>query len=343
VPPEWKPRLVTEEPGGCLDITPVPGAVAGVGGQAVGGADASVGTDANGATDALFMIGKCYPGYKFHDAGVYLVQASDRAGLGTSDDAQWQLTRLFPMPFVHRLQSFSHKDSVSLIVASIAETKDSPDDWSKPGTVYAATFHGALEEPDGPSPILADIHKNHGLRARRENGQTVLYISGVEGLYRALVPESSNGSWDFEQLAEGEISELSFIDIDGDGTDELVTIEPFHGNRLTVYRVRWTETGVAAKGALQLTPWLHHDLDYGHGLWTGFIGGRPSILISNRSGSRNLELLQPDTASGDALSVSTVAEGVGSAQIAVLPNGSSDLIFATNQERDEVALYEITA
>ena len=271
-PPEWRPELLAEGPGGVLDVSEVPG------------------------EQALFMIGGCYPGYDFHHAGIYLLE---------EQPGEWKRTRVFDLPFSHRLHALRSDGYMRLLVTSITQTKATPEEWGRPGAVYQVDFPEGPENSTPLRPILAELHKNHGFLLRTENGADRLYVSGVEGVYRANVPDTIEEAWAFEQYLPQEISELHFIDFDGDGMEELVTIEPFHGNRLVVYKLRGD----------QALPWLDHEIEYGHGLWTGMIGGVPSLLVGNRAGHKNLELLQLD---GPALSVTTIAEGSGTAQIAVL-------------------------
>jgi len=333
-PATWNVRTVADGPGGCLDVTPVPG------------------------HNALYMIGGSFVGYDFHRSGVYRL---DIPGPG-SPEVPGVPIRLFDLPFAHRLQSFRNDDGVHLIAASIAQSKRDRDDWSRPGAVYVADLGDGFAVPEGGAepptpaaragipgtvplplrPVLGELHRNHGLTTVH-NGAAVgsagsddtgwLYISGTEGTFRAPFPATNESLWEFERVFDHEISELFFIDLDNDGVDELVTIEPFHGDRLAVYRVD------RASGP-PLTLWLEKEIAFGHGLWTGTIGGAPSILVGNRSGHKNLEMVR---VSEGRLVTETIAEGTGTAQVAVVPDAGKrgDSIIASNQEQDEIVRYTI--
>lgn len=429
-PATWNVRTIADGPGGCLDVTPVPG------------------------HNAVYMIGGSFVGYDFHRSGVYRLDIPDP---GSPDPGSPEVPgvpiRLFDLPFAHRLQSFQNEDGVHLVAATIAQSKRDRDDWSRPGAVYVADLEDGLvvpergAEPPTPEaragipgvipfplrPILGELHKNHGLTTVRNGaaagsseaagnsdaagssnaagsnnaaadaagssnaavgaaaGAAVgsnaagssaaagrLYISGTEGTFCASFPATSASLWEFERVFDHEISELFFIDLDGDGIDELVTIEPFHGDRLAVYRLnegRHLPADALSGGAVPevalprgtrssgppsvgsrettysappaLTLWLEKEIAFGHGLWTGMIGGVPSILVGNRSGHKNLEMIR---VSEGRLVTETIAEGTGTAQVAVVSGGKAghpegpngpDYIIASNQEQDEIVRYTI--
>jgi hypothetical protein len=301
-PVRWNHSLVAEGPGGCLDVVALPGA------------------------DAVLMIGKCYAGYDFHRAGVYAAQLS---GLSTP-------VRLFDLPFLHRLHSYSTSEGIRLVAATIAQTKRNRDDWDRPGAVYVADIDAAAVFRDPPvddvplplRPVLPELRRNHGLLVQEDR----LYISGAEGTFRAALPQDTRELWHFEPVFDGEISELVFIDLDGDGAEEMVTIEPFHGDRLGVYR---SDGGIP--GELLTT----HSIAFGHGLWAGRILGVPSVIVGNRSGRGHLEMLQ--WSPRGTLEAITIAENTGTAQVAVVHGDDTDHIVATNQNSGEVVRYSVTA
>nr|MDA3948988.1 hypothetical protein [Spirochaeta sp.] len=293
--------------------------------------------------------------------------------------------RLFDLPFAHRLQSFLNQDGVHLVAATIAQTKDAAGDWTRPGAVYQADLGDGLTQPRPGAtpptdtarthipatvplplrPVLTEIHKNHGLIVDRGH----LYITGAEGTYRAALPRTNDDPWNFQHIWHQEISELQFIDLDGDGAEELVTIEPFHGDRLVIYKVTAEDTvpttGTTPSGGLpptvpaqtpvlHLHKWLEKRIDFGHGLWTGLLGGVPSILLGNRAGHKNLELIRVSTTAdrstpgahgtADRLITHTIAEGTGTAQVAVIHgyDKAPDSIIASNQEQGEIVRYTVS-
>jgi hypothetical protein len=161
-------------------------------------------------------------------------------------------------------------------------------------------------------------------------GQEYLLISGTEGLKATRLTDGGE-SWTWETWLEHEVSEMELCDLNGDGTPELVTIAPFHGDKLTVYRFvegEWVEMAESP-------------LDYGHGLWSGTILGRPAIIVSNRSGSKDLELLRLGS-DESTLERILLDRGVAAANIEVLEEENGVRLFTTNQESGEVAMYYLS-
>ena len=65
----------------------------------------------------------------------------------------------------------------------------------------------------------------------------VLLIAGSEGLYEVAVPGGADIPWRAERLLDREISDAVTVDLDGDGVEELVTIEGFHGDEIAADRL----------------------------------------------------------------------------------------------------------
>ncbi len=149
-------------------------------------------------------------------------------------------------------------------------------------------------------------------------------------MYRAAIPELPEERWRFHKIFNGEVSEMAFLDIDQDGRDEMVTIEPFHGDELVVY-----DTVDDAPAARRET----RPIAFGHGLWAGPVNGVPSVIVGNRSGHKNLELLQWTGEQEPA--VVTIAEGTGTAQVTVVHHPGGDHIVATNQETAQIVRYTV--
>ena len=112
-------------------------------------------------------------------------------------------------------------------------------------------------------------------------GKPSVLVSGTEGLFAADLARGG-ADWGFERVMQSEVSEVAVFDLDGDGVDELITIEPFNGSALRVYRQEAGRWRTAWEGALE----------FGHCLWAGPFGGAPSVMASSRAGSRDLLLFR---------------------------------------------------
>jgi hypothetical protein len=132
-------------------------------------------------------------------------------------------------------------------------------------------------------------------------------------------------------LFDKEVSEFCFIDLDGDGQEELVTIEPFHGEALNVYK----------RNGQQWELKFIDSLSFGHGLSCGFFKNEPVIIVGNRRGSFTLDMFKvTDFASGN-FSREVIEEDAGPTQTQVFTAGDTDYILSANQKKNEVALYNL--
>lgn len=303
-PPEWTPRNVVEGPGGCMSIAQPE------------------------ASQDIYAIYGCFVGYQFFEGAVYRLSPRERPT--GDDDSLFTSQKIFALPFAHRICFVERNGVEYMIAANLAETKSGKDDWSKPGTVFAGPLPRVRGEQWKPEVILEKLYKNHCMFSGSLNGRRILMIGGQEGLF-GFDPEAPGTSWQSRQILPQEISEVVTADLDNDGVDELITIEPFHGNRLIVYHA---DAG-AWKNVFEL------ELAYGHGLWAGTIAGKTALIVGNRSGNANLEILLPRTGTRLELERHVVAEGAGSANSTVLDHEGATWIVAANQSSSEVVAYRV--
>ena len=120
---------------------------------------------------------------------------------------------------------------------------------------------------------------------------------------------------------------IGLIDLDGDGQDELVTIEPFHGNSLNVYK----QVGQAWQKRYTDELW------FGHGLSCGMFRGEPVIVVGNRRGPLTLNLYRRLADGSFAREI--LEEQAGPTQTQVFTADGKDYILSANQLKNEVALY----
>jgi hypothetical protein len=276
----------------------------------------------------LFAIMGCFLGYKFQTGAVYHIRPD---GPGQRD--RWSASRILDLPFAHRLAFVARGGARWLLAASLAADKRDPADWSQPGSLTASRVPRRAGETWEFAPILQGIHRHHGMLVASFMGRPSILVSGTEGLFAADLSNDGAG-WAFERVMQSEVSEIALLDIDGDGTEELVTIEPFHGNTVRVYRQEARSWRKAWEGGLE----------FGHCLWAGTFSGTPSILASNRAGSRDLLLFQWDRRARGTGSLAdperiVVDAGAGAANMIVLRHEGSDLIFSTNQAAGEVVCF----
>jgi hypothetical protein len=159
------------------------------------------------------------------------------------------------------------------------------------------------------------------------DGMEYICVSGAEGIF-ATGP-GKEGSWKAMQVFDREVSEMTFIDLDGDGNNELVTIEPFHGNTINIYKRRGSGW----------EPVFTDTLSFGHGLNSGIFNGTPVILAGNRSDSLTLDIFTAGNLGKGVVNKNVVENDAGPTQTQVFSHGQEDYILSVNQKKNEVALY----
>lgn len=299
-PPDWAASVVWDGPGGCVQQVPIPG-----------------------RKRAFLAIQGFFPVFQSQEAGIVYAEAGDDLR------EPWQVNRVLDLPFVHRLEVVTVGSRPYIVAATLCGGKDFRDDWSKPGAVYAGPVPEDPLSKWSVQPILQGVSKNHGMHLTKMDGRAVLLVTGEEGVFSLSVPAGEGEQWSSERLIDREVSDIYTADVDGDGVLEMVAIEPFHGDRLVIYK----RSGGSWK-AISTSP-----MSFGHVVWAGEILGRPSVLGGNRRGARALSLLSPKEDGGTDVQV--LDEGVGPTQVAVSKDKDCDLIFSANHGIGEVALYEV--
>ena len=290
-------HLVDGCPGGMMSFVPVPG-----------------------TTREYISVMGLFPPFKGLDAGIYHHRESAEG---------WDTQKVMHLPFAHRCDFLRRGGRHFLFAVSVSRHKDEPADWSRPGEIYVeewgpgktGSFEGVL--------VDAGITRNHGLLRHKVDGKETLLFSGKEGVFYL---DFDGSRWSLHRWFDHEVSELALVDLDGDGQDELVCIEPFHGTGLNIYK--WMGDSWEAM--------YRTSLEFGHGLSAGMMEGRPMVYCGNRAGS-GLSLdafVCHDLGAGKVGRIS-VEEGCGPTQTQVFSDGTRDYLLSANQKKKEVALYSL--
>jgi len=303
-PPYTRGHRLLDGPGGCMALVPDPD-----------------------TPSQLWAVMGCFVGYKFQGAGIYRIHGAETVAEAAAYAVSGGLQRAADLPFAHRIGVVRRAGRRHLVAANLAADKKDAADWSKPGAVYAAELT-AGEGPIALRPVLSGIHRNHGFLVTRFEGKPSVLIGGAEGLF-ALDLEDGGPAWASRKVLPHEVSEIAVADLDGDGADELVTIEPFHGSTLRAYH---------GKGG-GWTPFWEAEISFGHCVLAGTFLGRPSVLVSNRTGSKDLVLFQFDQGAPARPTAIVVDAGAAAANMLVLPFEGRDRIFSANQAAGELVMY----
>jgi hypothetical protein len=282
-------------PGGMMSFIPVPGMI-----------------------DSYVTIMGLFPPFIGQEAGLFLHQKMNQ---------EWRTIKAMDLPFAHRCEFLRSSDNNYLVAASVSKYKEDPADWSRSGEVHVVSMSDHLTVPWQSEVINSGITRNHGMTRTIMDGKEVLCISGEQGIFQVKL--NNRDKWEVKPFFTGEVSEMAFTDLDGDGANELITIEPFHGNTLKIYKRqdnRWKLK-------------FSDSLSFGHGLSSGLFNGKPVIIVGNRSESLSLEIFSVDNLTKGAVKREVIEEYAGPTQTQVFSIGNRDYILSANQRKHEVALY----
>lgn len=247
---------------------------------------------------------------------------------GKHTEDGWQIRDVLHLPYIHRFDLYEKNGVIYFIGATIATTKENKEDWSVPGRIYVG------ELGDDPSAgidieILADgMYRNHGYWHGKENGEDVGYFSSDQGIVKVTPPEKKGGEWKLEKVMEGAIGEVAVIDIDQDGEEELMTIEPFHGTEIKIYK--------KINGTYQEVWHYDNKIDFAHTLVGANLCGVPTFLAGIRR--EDAEIFYVQYVNGK-YETTIIEQGAGPANLAVVHENDRDLIVAANHTKNEAAVY----
>ena len=270
---------------------------------------------APGHPELFYSVMGLFPPFVGKEAGIFMHR---RTGAG------WVTSKAMALPFAHRCDILEKDGRSWLFAASCSKFKAEPADWSQSGELYVIPLDETTGLPGVPELIYDKIWRHHGMLKARVHGDDTLLFSGAEGIFHMV---REGGKWTVERLFDHEVSEFGLIDLDGDGQDELVTIEPFHGNSLNIYK----QVGASWEKRYSDELW------FGHGLSCGLFRGEPVVVVGNRRGPLTLNLYRPQADGSFAREI--LEEQAGPTQTQVFTAGGQDYILSANQLKNEVALY----
>ena len=259
--------------------------------------------------------------------------ANAKIVLAAPEGEGWSVRTIAGLPFVHRFDILEQGGRRYLIACTLKSAHVHKDDWSSPGKVYACELPEDLSPYNGKNqlplaPIKEGVLKNHGYCRVTENGGHSALVCGENGIFRFYPPTAPGKAWTEETLLTTPASDALLPDLDGDGENELITLSPFHGDTLRIYR-KEGETWQPAYEYPEKLPFLH-------AIWGGSLAGKPTAVIGHRQGARRLLAF---TYEDGAYRFKTLDDGRGPANVYGCQIGGQDLLLACNRETDEIALY----
>ena len=125
-------------------------------------------------------------------------------------------------------------------------------------------------------------------------------------MFRFTPPAAPDGEWTVDQLLDEPTSDALLLDFDGDGEKEMLTLSPFHGDTLKVFK--------KIDGAFRQVFEYEKKIEFAHAICAAELNGEPFAVIGYRKGDRDLlavryqdggyqvEILDHDVGPANALS-----------------------------------------
>ncbi len=291
-------HTVWNDPGGTMSIVPIPGT--------------------NGeflAVQRFFRMFQC------EEAKVVHVRPLSQGGYEVAD--------VLGLPYIHRFDLLTVRDRHYFIACTLATRKESVADWANPGQIWVGEYIGTGELE---LRVLKDgLTKNHGYSRLVQGGMMRALVTCNEGAFEVTPPATPGAEWTVRQFMDWPISDISAVDIDGDGELEFATIEDFHGS---YYRVYKKVDGVFKK------IFEHPEVtEFYHVVVGTTLAGQPVFIGGCRRGRQQLFYVHPSNANPLELKAEIIDEGVGPSNVYVLHEDKRDIIVAANREKHEAALY----
>lgn len=275
-----------------------------------------------GADGDFVAVQNFFPGFK-----------SEKAKLvrGRRVRGGWQVSDLASLPFVHRFDLFPIGGAIYIFAATLCGSKKDREDWSDPGKILV----GRLPEEDGEGVSFTEIAcgqvKNHGYCRAFFEGKDAAFFSSDSGVFAAAPPSAEGGDWRVTKLIDRPVSDVAVCDLDGCGEDELITIEPFHGDSFIVNKK--TNAGYEAV-------WRYPgEIEFAHTVSACVLCGRPAVIGGVRRKNCELFVLLHDKARG--FYTELVEKGAGTSNAVAAHTEAGDVIIAANHTKNEAALYYV--
>lgn len=248
----------------------------------------------------------------------------------------WQVRPVAQLPFVHRFDILERGGQQYVVACTLKSAHNHKDDWSAPGKIWVAELPTDIDMKDADTnplqfTVLQDgLTKNHGFcHIRNESGSSAL-VGAEEGVFRVTPPDLPGAAWSVEQLISDPCSDMMMADLDGDGQPELITISPFHGDTLKIYRLSSNNYL-----PVYICP---QPVEFAHALWSGEVNGETVALLGYRKGEQAILAFR---FLDGAYQYQILDTNAGSANMMVYHRGNQPCLLSANREKDEIAFYDI--
>lgn len=236
----------------------------------------------------------------------------------------WIEKTLLYLPFLHRFEIVTVGEKNYIVAATIADHKDHKEDWSVGGSIYLGELPLDLNQELKLEKIKDNLFRNHGFIKQVQNGKEYVYFGSDEGIFKL----SPSENFKFEQILSKPIGEMAFADLNQDGIDELITIEPFHGDQIHIYELK--------DGKYEMVYTYPDKINFAHALVPTTLRGIPTFVVGIRRENADLAYIQYVNGKYERFVIDAM---VGPANICVINEEKRDLIVSANHSANEAAVY----
>ncbi len=250
-------------------------------------------------------------------------------------EGKFNIHTLVDLPFVHRFDILKTENANYLIACTLKSDHQYKDDWRTPGKVYVAKLPNNLVEFTRKNRLELEVlkegmFKNHGYSKVEEDGKESSLICSENGVFRFFPPNDESGSWKIEKLLDVPSSDAVLIDLDHDGTKELIVLSPFHGDQISIYKKQ--------KEVYEKVYDYPEKTEFLHAIWACTLKGKPTVILGNRKGKRQLMALTWNEEVCQ-YSIRILDENCGPANAFKYDYKGKEIVISTNREVNEIAMY----
>jgi hypothetical protein len=275
-----------------------------------------------GSPGEFIAVQHFFPG--FQSAGAKLVWGRRKK------PGDWEIQDLVSLPYIHRFDLFTLGTERYILAATLCGSKKNREDWSDPGAVYLGKLPQRIEEGVQFTPVLENLTKNHGYCRGFWEGAPAGFVTSEEGIFVLSPPKTAGTPWKTIHILERPVGDVAVWDLDGDGEDELITIEPFHGNQVVVNKKQGDRYGIVYR--------YPGELDFAHAVVGCTLRGKPAVIGGARRKKAELFIL---TGTAGRYEAQVVEQGIGPSNVAVIKGPDRDMIISANHTQNQAALYVV--
>jgi len=244
----------------------------------------------------------------------------------------FEVSDFISLPYLHRFDIIEVGGVKHFIGAALCTSKTEREDWSDPGKVFVGILPDDLSKGMSVKPILENLTHNHGYYQATYQGKKAAYITSDEGVFVFIPPQSQDEQWVINHIIKTRVSDVAVFDIDGDGNQEILSIEPFHGNQMHIYK--------EIDGKYEIIYTVPRPVEFAHAICGTTLRGKPVFVCGIRRLNAELFYIEYNQKKKN-FEITVIDENIGTANIVVINEENRDIIVAANNTIHQAAAYII--